>query len=98
MPPITALEGQKIDRLVQELKLSDSPLVDRATVLAQGRLLGAGTVIAGSVYNEPGPAGPGSGRCRINTAVSDVLDGQLVGLQEADGGQASMRVAVRAGP
>ena len=88
VPSITVLEREKIDQLVLELKLSDSPLVDRATVLAQGRLLGAGTVIAGSVFNEPGPAGPGSGRYRINTAVSDVRDGQLVGLQEADGGQA----------
>ncbi len=88
VPSITVLEREKIDRLVLELKLSDSPLVDRATVLAQGRLLGAGTVIAGSVYNEPGPSGPGSGRYRINTAVSDVKAGQVVGLQEADGGQA----------
>lgn len=88
VPSLTVLERDKIDRLVLELKLNDSPLVDRATVLAQGRLLGAGTVIAGAVYNEPGPAGPGSGRYRINTAVSNVKDGQLVGLQEADGGQA----------
>ena len=62
VPSLTVLVREKIDHLVQELKLNDSPLVDRATVLAQGRLLGAGTVIAGSVYNEPGPAGPGSGR------------------------------------
>ena len=88
VPSRTVLEREKIDQLVLELKLSDSPLVDRATVLAQGRLLGAGTVIAGSVYNEPGPAGPGSGRYRINTAVSDVKAGQLVAVQEADGGQA----------
>lgn len=88
VPSITVLEREKIDHLVQELKLSGSPLVDRASVLAQGRLLGAGTVIAGSVFNQPGPAGPGSGRYRINTAVSDVQGGKVVGLQEADGGQA----------
>lgn len=88
VPSITVLEREKVDHLVQELKLSDSGLTDRATVLAQGRLLGAGTVIAGSVYNAPGAAGPGSGRYRINTAVSDVKGGQVVGLQEADGGQA----------
>ena len=88
VPGITVLEREKIDHLVQELKLSGSPLVDRATVLAQGRLLGAGTVIAGSVFNQPGPSGPGSGRYRINTAVSDVQGGKVVGLQEADGGQA----------
>ena len=88
VPSITVLEREKIDHLVQELKLSGSPLVDRASVLAQGRLLGAGTVIAGSVFNQPGQAGPGSGRYRINTAVSDVQGGKVVGLQEADGGQA----------
>ena len=88
VPAITVLEREKVDHLVQELKLSDSPLVDRATLLAQGRLLGAGTVIAGSVFNQAGPAGPGSGRYRINTAVSDVQGGKVVGLQEADGGQA----------
>ena len=49
VPSLTVLEREKIDQLVLELKLSDSPLVDRTTVLAQGRLLGAGTVIAGSV-------------------------------------------------
>lgn len=88
VPSVTVLEREKIEQLAQELKLSGSGIVDRASVLAQGRLLGAGTVIAGSVYNQPGPAGPGSGRYRINTAVSDVLAAQVVGLQEADGGQA----------
>ena len=47
VPSLTILEREKMDQLVLELKLSDSPLVDRATVLAQGRRLGAGTVIAG---------------------------------------------------
>jgi len=92
VPAITVLEREKIDHLVRELKLSDSPLVDRATVLAQGRLLGAGSVIAGSVFNQAVPAGPGSGRYRINTAVSDVQGGKVVGLQEADGGQAEFFV------
>ena len=92
VPAITVLEREKVAHLLQELKLSDSPLVDRATVLAQGRLLGAGTVIAGSVFNQAGPAGPGSGRYRINTAVSDVQGGKVVGLQEADGAQAEFFV------
>lgn len=88
VPSLTVLEREKIEQLLQEMKLAASPLVDRATVNAQARLLGAGTVVAGSVFNEPGPAGPGSGRYKINTAVSDVQDGRVIGTQEADGLQA----------
>jgi hypothetical protein len=86
------LEREKVDFLVNELKLSDNGLVDPATAAAPGRLLGAGTVIAGAVVNEPGPAGPGSGRYRINTAVSDVAAGAVIGAQEAGGGQSEFFV------
>ena len=92
VPSLTVLEREKIDLLVQEMKLAASPLVERGSINAQARLLGAGTVVAGSVYNEAGPAGPGSGRYRINTAVSDVVDGRVVGTQEADGKQAEFFV------
>lgn len=87
VPSLTVLEREKIDHLLQELKLADSGLVDPATASTGGRLLGAGTVIAGSVYNESGPTGPGSGRYKINTAVSDVVAGRVIGAQEADGSQ-----------
>ena len=88
VPGLTLLEREKVHHLVQELKLADSPLVDRATINRHAQLLGAGTVVAGSVYNEAGPAGPGSGRYRINTAVSDVAAGRVVGVQQAEGKQA----------
>ena len=87
VPTLTVLEREKIDHLLRELKLADSGLVDPATASAGGRLLGAGTVIAGTVYNEGGSAGPGSGRYKINTAVSDVAAGRVIGAQEADGSQ-----------
>ena len=92
VPTLTVLEREKIDQLVQELKLSDSGLVDPATAATPGRLLGAGTVIAGSVYTEAGPAGPGSGRYRIRTAVSNVGDGAVRGVQDADGLQSEFHV------
>ncbi len=92
VPELTVLEREKIDQLVQELKLAGSSLVDRSTINAQARLLGAGTIVAGSVYNEPGPAGPGSGRYKINTAVSDVKGARVIGTQEADGRQAEFFV------
>ncbi len=88
VPALTVLEREKIEQLVQEMKLAGSGLVDRATLGTQAQLLGAGTIVAGSVYNEPGPAGPGSGRYKINTAVSDVQAARVIGTQEADGRQA----------
>lgn len=87
VPALTVLEREKVEQLLQEKRLAASGLVDRATLGEQARLLGAGTIVAGSVYNEPGPAGPGSGRYKINTAVSDVKGARVIGTQEADGRQ-----------
>jgi hypothetical protein len=88
VPAITVLEREHIDALLREHRLADSGLVDHGTLLAQAQLLGAGTVVGGLVFNAPGTAGPGSGRYKINTAVTRVADGQVVGTQEADGRQA----------
>jgi tetratricopeptide (TPR) repeat protein len=88
VPGVTVLEREKVDRLLDELKLAASGLVEPATLAAPARLLGAGTVIAGAVYNEPGPQGPGSGAYRINSAVTDVARGRVLGVQEARGRQA----------
>jgi hypothetical protein len=84
---ITILEREHIDALLREHSLADSGLVDRSTVVAQAQLLGAGTVVGGLVFNAPGTAGPGSGRYKINTAVTRVADGHVIGTQEADGRQ-----------
>jgi tetratricopeptide (TPR) repeat protein len=92
VPALTVLEREKIDALLQEQQLSASGLVETATALAQARLLGAGTIVAGAVHNEAGPSGPGSGRYRIHTVVSDVAAGRVQGLQEADGLQAEFFV------
>jgi TolB-like protein len=88
VPSLTVLERERIDALLREQQLAASGLVDPATLAAPARLLGAGSVVAGAVYNEPGAAGPGSGRYKINTAVSDVADGRVLAAQEADGRQA----------
>ncbi len=88
VPSLTVLERERIDALLREQQLAASGLVDPATLAGPARLLGAGTVVAGAVYNEAGSAGPGSGRYKINTAVSDVAAGRVVGAQEADGRQA----------
>lgn len=88
VPALTVLERAKIDYLLQELKLGASGLMDPSTLGGPGGLLSAGTVIVGSVHSEAGPAGPGSGRYKINTAVSNVNDQRVIGTQEADGRQA----------
>ena len=92
VPALTLLERDKVELLAQELKLGASALVDPATAARPGRMLGAGTVVAGGVYNEPGPSGPGSGRYRLNTAISDVARSRLVGQNEVEGRQADFFV------
>jgi tetratricopeptide (TPR) repeat protein len=94
VPAITLLERERIDALLRERQLAASGLVapDAAALQAQARLLGAGSVVAGLVINEPSPEGPGAGRYRIHTAVSDVVAGRVVGTQEADGRQAEFFV------
>jgi TolB-like protein len=89
VPSLTVLERERIDALLQERRLAGSGLVDAATMGREAALLGAGSVIAGAVLNEPSPAGPGEGRYKINTAVSSVAEGgRVIGTQEADGRQA----------
>lgn len=92
VPSITVLEREKVDLLTAELRLSASTLVDPATAARPGRLLGAGTVVGGSVFNAPGPAGPGSGRYRVASAVGDVPRGRLLGQAEAEGLQSEFFV------
>lgn len=92
VPSITVLEREKVELLAQELKLGASALVDPATAARPGRLLGAGSVIGGSVLNVPGPAGPGSGRYRLATAVGDVARGRLLGQAEVEGLQSEFFV------
>lgn len=92
VPSLTVLEREKVELLAAELRLSASELVDPATAARPGRLLGAGTLVAGSVYNAPGPSGPGSGRYRLNSAVSDVARARLLGHSEAEGLQAEFFV------
>ena len=87
VPSLTVLERERIDEVLRELRLAASGLVDATAQAPPARVLGAGSVVAGSIFNEPGPAGPGSGRYAIATAVSDVASARIVGSQQADGRQ-----------
>jgi hypothetical protein len=88
VPSLTLLERERLDALLAEQRLSAAGLVDPATLVPSARLLGAGSVVAGSVISEAGPGGPGSGRYKINTALSDVASARVTATQEADGLQA----------
>lgn len=87
VPSLVVLERERVEQLLLELKLADSGLVDRATLAAPARLLGAGTVVTGTLLNEPGPSGPGSGRYKINAAALDMASGRVFATPEADGRQ-----------
>lgn len=88
VPSLAVLERERIEQLLRELQLSASGLVDRGALVAPARLLGAGTVVTGTLLNEPGPAGPGSGRYKINAAALDMGNGRVFATPEADGRQA----------
>lgn len=92
VPGLVVLEREKTELLVQELQLAGTALVNPATASRPGRLLRAGTVVGGSVLNVPGPAGPGSGRYRIASAVGDVARARLMGQAEVEGLQSEFFV------
>jgi TolB-like protein len=91
VPALTVLERERIDTLLRELRLADSGLVDRRSLGPPAALLGAGTVVTGTLLNEPGPGGQGgldAGRYKINAAAFDMRDARIIATPEADGSQA----------
>ena len=91
VPSLKVLERARMDYLLREMRLAESGLVDPASAARAGRMLGAGSLVAGVVSNEAdsqaSPLGNDTGRYAITTAVSDVESGSLLGTQEARGRQ-----------
>ena len=87
VPALTVLERERIDALLRELRLADSGLVDRAALGQPAALLGAGTVVTGTLLNEAGPGGLDAGRYRINVAAFDMQQARVFATPEADGAQ-----------
>jgi len=79
------LERDKLKYLMQEFHLATSGLVDPATANRVARILGAGTVITGTVRNEDSLEQYDEGLYKINTAVADVETRLIIGAQEAEG-------------
>ncbi len=88
VPALTVLERERVDALLRELRLADSGLVDRESIGKPAALLGAGTVVTGTLLNEAGPAGLGSGHYKINAAAFDMREARVIATPEADGAQA----------
>ncbi|MBI5328989.1 MAG: hypothetical protein HZB71_00070 [Betaproteobacteria bacterium] len=88
-PGVKVLERGRIDALLSEIQFSQSGLVNTATAVRSGRLLGAGTVVVGVVYNgaPPDRVYTGEGKYTISTTLNDVQRGNLLGVQEAYGSQ-----------
>lgn len=97
VPGLTVLERDKIEALLQEIRLGDSGLVNPAYAARAGRLLGAGSLVAGSVFNQGKKpwaftdfAAPPrySAGYSVHSAVFAVDDARLLGTQQAEGTQA----------
>ncbi len=91
VPALTLLERNKMDYLLREMKLGESGLLDPASAAKAGRMLGAGSLVSGVVFNEDrgydAYSNGYTGRYTIGTVVSDVEQGRVVGSQEASGWQ-----------
>ena len=91
VPSLKVLERTRMDFLLRELKLAESGLVDPASAVRAGRMLGAGSLVAGVVFNEDDSYAAYqnnyTGRYTISTAVSEVESGAVLGTQEASGRQ-----------
>jgi TolB-like protein len=88
VPSLIVLERERVDALVRELRLADSGLVDRSSLGGPAAMLGAGTVVTGTLLNEPSPLGLANGRYKINVAAFDMREGRVFATPEADGAQA----------
>ena len=91
VPSLKVLERTRMDFLLREMKLAETGLVDPVSAARAGRMLGAGSLVAGVVYNEDDSyaayQNDYAGRYTISTAVSDVDKGSVLGTQEASGRQ-----------
>lgn len=87
-PGVRLLERQRIDALMREMRLSESALIDPDSAVRAGRLLGAGTVIIGSVFSGAPPDAKvytGEGKYTLSATLADVSRGGVIGAQEAYG-------------
>jgi len=79
VPELKVVERDRLQALIDEMKLGSSGLVDPKTAAHVGHLLGAGRVATGSYLD------PTKGEMRINSVLAQTSSGQVLGDQQAAG-------------
>lgn len=79
IPGLRVVERDRLQALLDEMKLSSSGLVDPATATRAGHLLGAGRVVTGSYVD------PAANDMRINSALASTSSGLVIADQNAHG-------------
>jgi hypothetical protein len=75
------VERIRLQALLSELELGRAGLVEEETAVRAGRLLGAGVIVTGTVFED----GQKTTRYQITTSLSKTETGQQIGYQEATG-------------
>jgi tetratricopeptide (TPR) repeat protein len=79
IPGLRIVERDRLQALLDEMKLSSSGLVDPATATRAGHLLGAGRVVTGSYLD------PVADDMRVDSALASTASGQVIADQNAQG-------------
>ncbi|MGH7932988.1 MAG: tetratricopeptide repeat protein [Candidatus Binataceae bacterium] len=79
VPGIEVVERERLQALLDEMKLGTSGLATPGTAARTGRLLGAGRVATGSYVN------PTTGEMRIDSVLAQTSSARVVGSQAANG-------------
>jgi hypothetical protein len=81
VPDLQIVERVKLQALLSEMRLWESGLVEEATAIRVGRLLGAGTIVTGTVFESDRK----TESYQMATSLSKTENGQQIGYQEAAG-------------
>lgn len=77
-PAVRLVERDRIEAIFSELKLMQTSLIDESTALKIGRLLGANSVLLGTLYRE-------AGWIRADIRLTKVTSGEIVYCSKATG-------------
>ncbi len=81
VPGLQIVERIRLQALLSEIELGGTGLVDEGTAVRAGRLLGAGVIVTGTVFED----GQRTTNFQITTSLSKTETGQQIGYQEATG-------------
>ena len=81
VPNLQIVERIRLQALLSEMELGGAGLVEEGTAVRAGRLLGAGVIVTGTVFED----GQRTPRYQITTSCSRTETGHQIGYQEATG-------------